>query len=349
LENITITKSLDLLAYVNDSFFIMQGSVTVTPGASSTINIIGMINLNGSVNANTVPPGNRTTVRILGCQLQSGNIGFGYNNYDLTVEGCSIAGAITYNHGNIVGNTINSSTSYAIQAGPESIATADTSYIFGNKISNSYYLGYGISWTSTTMAFDIRNNFVTCPYYGIYVSSTTTTTQLNKVYNNTVSISNAGSNYLYGIYVSGSSGSQIDVQNNVVDRNSSTNYTYYGIYGSAGSGGNLTVTYNWVDNGFTTPISGSITVNLNNNTTTAISLNGTGSTVGGVGQNGGNPGVQFYDTDLTVNDAGCYGGSFTLNNFFPSFTGSAITWLTNYQFNLRTGNTLSIKANSFDR
>ena len=200
------------------------------------------------------------------------------------------------------------------------------------------------------MVFDIRNNFVTSPYYGIYINNSVSSLQWNKVYNNTVSIVSATNNYSYGIYVTGAAGAQIDVQNNVIDRNSATNYTYYGIYGVAASGGgNLTVTYNFIDNAIVNAVTGTITVNLYNNNSNAISLNANGSTVSAVGQNGGNPGPQFYDTDLSVNDAGCYGGAFTLNNFFPQFTGAANTWLTNYQFNVRTGNTLSIKANSFDR
>ena len=94
-----------------------------------------------------------------------------------------------------------------------------------------------------------------------------------------------------------------------MDRNDAVNYTYYGIYTS--TGGTITLTYNYADNAFSYPISGSTTVSLNNVVNTAISLNANGTTTSNVGVNGGNPGTQFYDTDLTVNDAGCWGGSFT--------------------------------------
>ena len=354
LENITISKSLDLLSFVNDSFFIVQGSVSISPAANSTINIIGMIDLVGSISTTTVPTGNRSIVRILGGQFGASgtsNLVFLNNNYDVTVQGCYLYnGFIEYEHGSIVGNTIVNATSYGIYAAAETSTTSDTSYIFGNKISNSYTNGYGIYWASTTMFFDIRNNFVSSPFYGIYVSNTeSNTTPVNKMYNNTVSILNSGTSPLYGINITGASGSQIDVQNNVVDRNSAPNYTYYGIYAVNGSGGNMTVAYNYVDVSIGNPVSGTITVNQNNNTASTITLNANGSTQSSVGLNGGNPGVQFYDTDLTINDAGCYGGSYTLNNFFPQFTGSTNTWLTNYQFNIRTGSTLSIKANSYDK
>jgi len=347
LENITISKSVDLLSFVNDSFFIMQGTVTVSPTTFSTINIIGMINLNGGISVGTSPTGNRTILRILDCQL-AGGISQQYNNYDLTVYGCTVSGSVSYMHGSIVGNVINAVSGYGINILSESVATTDTSYIFGNKITTNASASYGIYWTSTTMISDIRNNFITTPYSGIYVGGTVGTSQLNKIYNNTISLYNASQGGGYAIYVAGGANANIDIQNNVLDRNSAPNYTYYGIYASPGSGGTTSVTYNFIDNIFSSQVSGAPTVNLNN-TVVSLALNVNGSTQSSVGLNGGNPGVQFYDTDLTINDAGCYGGSYTLNNFFPQFTGAANTWLTNYQFNIRTGNTLSIKASSVDR
>ena len=347
LENITINKSVDLLAFVNDSFFIMQCTVTVAPTTFSTINIIGMINLNGGISMSTSPTGSRTIVRILGCQL-AGGISQQVNNYDLTVYGCTISGSVSYMHGSIVANVINAASGYGINILSESTTTTDTSYIFGNKITTNASASYGIYWTSTTMIFDIRNNFVSTPYSGIYIGNTVGTSQLNKIYNNTISVTNATQSGSYSIYVTGGVGANVDIQNNVLDRNSAPNYTYYGIYALPGSGGTTTVAYNFIDNIFSSQVSGPPTVNLNN-TVVSLALNANGSTQSSVGLNGGNPGVQFYDTDLTVNDAGCYGGSYTLNNFFPQFTGAANTWLTNYQFNVRTGNTLSIKASSFDR
>ena len=205
---------------------------------------------------------------------------------------------------------------------------------------------YGIYWSSTTMYFDIRNNYIQASNYGIYIGTTSSSASTDKIYNNTVSITNAGSSINYGIYVATVSGSTVDIQNNVVDRNDAVAYTYYGIYTS--TGGTLTLTYNYVDDAFTYPIGGSATVSLNNVTNTGISLNGNGITTSNVGVNGGNPGAQFYDTDLTVNDAGCYGGSFTLANY-TLFGNYPTTWLTNFQFNVRTGNTLGIKAYSFSK
>ena len=350
LENITITKSLSFLAFQYDTFFVVQGQYTISPSVADTVTIIGMINLNGSISATAAAPaGSRSAVRVLNSQFNVGGIYFGYNNYDVMVEGCNLAsGYILYAHGSIIGNQIyNSNGNYAIEVIAESSNTSDTSYIMGNKITSEASSNqYGIYWASSTMCFDIRNNYIQAAYYGLYINPTTSNAVINKVYNNTISIANSGQSINYGIYIASSSGSQVDIQNNVIDRNDAVNYTYYGIYTS--NGGTLTLTYNYVDDGFSYPISGSSTVNLNNVTNTAISLNTNGTTVGGVGVNGGNPGTSFYDIDLSVNDAGCYGGSFTLNNY-SQFSNYPTTWLTNYQFNARSGNTLNIKANSYSK
>jgi hypothetical protein len=57
----------------------------------------------------------------------------------------------------------------------------------------------------------------------------------------------------------------------------------------------------------------------------------------------------FFDLDLSPGDAGAYGGSFTLNNFFPLHTGAARVYHVIYPFNVRVGNTLDVRAFTFDR
>jgi hypothetical protein len=198
------------------------------------------------------------------------------------------------------------------------------------------------------MLFNISNNYLTAPYYGIYVgASSGNNTILQRIYNNSVELVSMANNGDYCIYVAGSTGSQIDVQNNAVTKSGSTGANWYGIEGVAANGGGLSCTYNYASNTLSSPIGGTYTVNLDNNTSNAITFSGYG--VPSAGVNLGNPGPQFYNTDLSINTVGCFGGSFTQNNFFPSFPSSPSTWLTNYQFNIRTGNTLNIKAYSFSR
>lgn len=50
-----------------------------------------------------------------------------------------------------------------------------------------------------------------------------------------------------------------------------------------------------------------------------------------------------------MGDAGAYGGSYTLNNFFPLHTGAARVYMTGHPFNIRSGTTLRVRANAWDR
>ncbi|MFN7014250.1 MAG: hypothetical protein ACK4ON_08285, partial [Bacteroidia bacterium] len=66
------------------------------------------------------------------------------------------------------------------------------------------------------------------------------------------------------------------------------------------------------------------------------------------GINGGAPGISFYDLDLSVNDVGAYGGSYSLNNFHP-ITGAARVYFVKAPKSVLQSGTLNIKADSFDR
>ena len=55
------------------------------------------------------------------------------------------------------------------------------------------------------------------------------------------------------------------------------------------------------------------------------------------------------DIDLSAGDAGAYGGSYTLTNYFPLHTGAARVAHVVYPFNVRQGSTLRVRATSFDR
>ena len=65
--------------------------------------------------------------------------------------------------------------------------------------------------------------------------------------------------------------------------------------------------------------------------------------------NGADPSFEFYDLDLSVGDAGCYGGSYSLDNYFP-ITGSSRVFWVDMPFGITTnGAPLQIKAEGFDR
>jgi len=87
------------------------------PSASMVVNIVGMVNSGGSVVSSADNAGARCIVRLLGGAITSitgasnGPIKFDNNLFDLTVYGVKITEnlgypAITFRHGNIVGDSI---------------------------------------------------------------------------------------------------------------------------------------------------------------------------------------------------------------------------------------------------
>ena len=114
------------------------------------------------------------------------------------------------------------------------------------------------------------------------------------------------------------------------------------------SGGTFNVHYNFaVGNsfaGFTNDGTNIIATNTTLNSE-GLNTNALSNTI-----NGGNPDSAFVDLNLTRNDAGCYGGSFTLNNFFPITNNDwARVILVTAPRRVLVNGTINVKAIGFDK
>jgi len=325
IENITITKSLEFLSYAADTFFVVQGDYIISPAAAGkTISFIGMRNTSGSIyTSGNSPSGNRTKVNILNCLLESGYISFNANNYNVNIASSKLnSGYINFRYGRILGNDIYSSNYYPVTLNYEPTFTGDTTLIYGNKINCAHSSYYGINADCRNNLFKIYNNYIQHRYFGIYITYTSSNNGfVNQIYNNTILATGSSSGYNYGIYAYVQSGSILEIMNNVI-KASAGSYKY-GIDGS--NSGQCNIYYNHIDNGINYPISIAATASFNNNTTASFTINSTTGQLGAgaPGIDGANPSPVFYDLDLTVGDAGAYGGSYTLNNYFPQFLGGA--------------------------
>lgn len=351
IENITITKSLEFLSYAADTFFVVQGDYIISPAAAGkTVSFIGMRNTSGNIYSNTnSPAGNRTKVNILNCLLEDGYMSIDYNNYNVNIASSKLNdGYIVFRYGRILGNDVYANTYHPITLNYEPSFTGDTTLIYGNKLNAAHTSYFGISVDARYNLFKIYNNYIQHRYYGIHVYNTVMGSNgfVNQIFNNTIlAYSTSGGNY--GIYAYVQGGSVLEIMNNVIKSNASG--TKYGISGT--NNGQCNLYYNHIDNGITAPINISATASFNNTTNVSFTVNSTTGQLGAgaPGIDGANPSPVFYDLDLTVGDAGAYGGSYTLDNYFPQFLGGARVYHVSFPRNVRQGSSINVKADGFDR
>jgi hypothetical protein len=353
IENITISKSLTFLSYTNNVQFVVQGTYTINAADGRQVNIVGMKNTSGGIQAGTTSGTARgTKIAIMDSWLVAGSISLNNTVFDCQIVGNQMdAGSLTMVWGNIIGNQIANTTTSSINiTSALTTAPTDTCYIVGNRILDASFTG--ILLDARHQVYHCKNNFVKC-YNPIQISKGNAQAIPNLVYNNTCVNTSCGAGYLGNIYILNLvSGSVWEIMNNVMDYTStSCGQTYAINLGSGLGGATINGYYNHVDAAFTLPIDPIGWTFLGNNTTNStIATNAnTGVITSGSPLNGGNPAAPYYDLDLTIGDAGAYGGSYTQNNFFPLFTGAARVYFVKFPFNVRQGNTLATKAFGFDR
>lgn len=351
IENITVDKSLQILSYADNGFFVVQGNYSILPATGRQVTIIGMRNTAGGIQAASGTSAVRgTRVRVIDSFFVNGGVQLANQNFDVDVVGCTLQnGTVGLFYGNVIGNDIDGSqiTDEAISVTPTVGGfPLDTCAIIGNKVKGrvSYE---GIFVNTQHQVVHIRNNYVQHGWMGIEVYGGNTSSVQNLIWNNTV-IAYTGQFTTYGISLANtSSGSIWEVMNNAVTRTWSGENR--GINKDSGNNGQINVYFNHVA-GMSIAISTGFTFEGNNTTTQPITLNADGTFLNAPGAiNGGNPAAPFYDLDLTIGDAGAYGASYTLTNFHPLHTGAARVYMAGHPFNVRQGSTLRVRAVAFDR
>ncbi|MCB0792096.1 MAG: hypothetical protein H6595_02080 [Flavobacteriales bacterium] len=351
IENITVAHSLDFLSYTNDDFFYVQGTYTIVGATGRTVTIVSMYNTSGSIAYTSGGTARGTTIRVLDGHFVNGDILLADGTCQAEIAGCTLEdGAVAFDFGKVVGCDIDASQTSApgIEVSPGgSSPQPDTCAIIGNKVKSivSYE---GIFVNTGAQVVHIRNNYIQHGWMGIQVYGGNTTGVQNLIWNNTIT-AYTGQFTTYGIDMANTSaGSVWEIMNNVVTRTWSG--TNRGINNDSGNQGQINVYYNHVSNNVSTPIDAGFTFTANNTTNEAITLNTDGTFSSAPSCiDGGNPAPVFFDLDLSIGDVGAYGGSYTLDNFFPLHTGAARVYLTGHPFNVRTGATLRVKGMSYDR
>lgn len=353
IENIAISKSLTFLSYTNNTQFIVQGNYTINAADGRQVHFVGMKNTAGGVISGTTTGTARSTkVSVMDSWFVIGSISLSNTVFDVQVIGNQLDnGAVIIHWGNVIGNSVSNASVTSINI-TSSLTTAptDTCYIVGNKVLNSDFSGILVD--ARHQVYHIKNNFVKC-YNPIQLSKGNAVAIPNLVYNNTLLSTSCGAGFAGNMYIlNTTAGSVWEIMNNVMDNLSGSCSTTHAV--NLGSGISTTVIngyYNHVDALYSSAFDPSGWTFLGNNTTGAgIAVNATtGAITSGSPINGGNPAAPFYDLDLSIGDAGAFGGSYTHDNFFPLFTGAARVYFVSYPFNVRQGSTLATKAFGFDR
>lgn len=350
---ITINKSLQILSANEGAFYTIDGDINITPPtAGMSVTIIGMKLITGSIQATAAAPtGARCAVNILNDSLLGGGLGFSFDNYNLTAASNYMVGPIAFRFGKVVGNYITGSGGggmVVVSTDASVNNPTDSVMIVGNKIFWYSSASAGaISWSSTSQFFCIQNNFINHTYggdainYGIYISNSknNSVAGTNSVVNNTVY--KAAGRILYGYTIATNANANIDFMNNLV-----VSTIYYNAF--AFSGGVFNAHYNYATNFNWTGVTNDGT----NQTATSTTLNAEGLVSNPLSNtiNGGTPDSAYADINLTRNDAGCYGGSFTLDNFFPI---TASDWARVFMViaprRVMVNGAINVKASGFDK
>ncbi|PKP00996.1 MAG: hypothetical protein CVU11_16505 [Bacteroidetes bacterium HGW-Bacteroidetes-6] len=353
IESFTISKSVQILCNTESSKFAVQGNISITPATVEEISIIGMEltgNITSTIDASTA---GRTIFRIFYSTL-TGHIAFENNNYDITVANCTLNGYVSLRSGRVIGNIISSDMFHGVYVGDEAsggaVALSDTIQIIGNRITciaNSAY--YPIDIVSQDYFYQIRNNYLYYAGRGIFISGwTSNLSGSHEIINNSFKRSSTNATN-YAIYLSGITASGVlKIYNNLFD--GYINGTSYGIYLISMSNGIVFISYNYFDSGFSYYINGA-TDDGTNSTSVSFTIDiTTGQPTSGSYANLGHPDMMYYDLDLTRNDVGCYGGSLSARNFFP--TGDANhnrVYMLSLPSSVYSGNPIRVKAESFDK
>ena len=311
-ETIYPTPGIQIVSAIEGQYFKVQGTIHII-SINAPVTIVGM-ELTGDVisdedNATFDP----VAFNLISCHFISGIINIAHNNYDLYLANSKLENnRITFKRGSVIGNSItnllNSSTVLTVGAGTNNCGTVR---IIGNRILLSGGNNtQGILFSNSQAIAFISNNYITGATNQAFNSpcirllNAKTNGSPNYILNNTVVL-----NFMFGPGIKINVSNTTMLNNIVVVPVLNSPDQVDAFYITA----NVITNYNYISN----DVSVGLDNNVNNHVNSTILLNLTDGNLqpGSDGINGGDPSASYLDLDLTRNDAGWYGGSFSQSNF----------------------------------
>lgn len=368
-ENVTIDKPISILAFDANGSFLVFGSFTISPNGANfsptfnTLNIIGMRNTSGSINATSNNSTGQTIyLNMMSNQLNSGSINLSGTNYISQVAGnWLLSGSITVREATVSGNLVNGN----ITMNDPGVTSQDTLYVVGNRITtNTGGVTNGrIIWSNNDHYFHIANNFVrsdlanSTSYGLIDIDQIKTGSGTNMISNNSCESTN--SNYQIGIMINATLpvGCRLKIENNAL-HDGYTGNDYSSVeravyFHTVNSGSLVEVNYNvhegW-EYGFSNGNGTIISFVGNTQAPTSFDVSNTsGECTVAECINAGHPSTDYTDHDLSRNNRGVAGGSFNFNNFWPILTGGARVYLVKTPRTVVQASTINAAASGHDR
>ncbi len=335
IEDITINKSLTFLSAVDNQQFLVLGTYTVEHAPGREVNIIGMDNSGGTVNASGSGATSATIVNLMSCKFLAANISFNAYYFELNVASCNF-GYGTYirlTDGSIIGNDLGGGD---VEIYSDNVSGTKTVKVIGNMS-----IRYITSYTQSHYVL-ISNNYMrnTVNYlaYSIHIRGSKVGPKENIIRNNSITTND------YGIVLNTGSAGSFYIFNNVIADHGTADYGIQNL-----STGTVTAAYNYIEYGFNMATIVGVSSLISNSTPFSFDINSDGSNTASNTIDGGAPGLDYYDLDLTRNDAGCLGGSYTINNFHPITGTSSKVYFLEMPQEIIIGNSNAVKGYSFDR
>ncbi len=334
-EDITINKSLTFLSAVDNQRFVVQGNYSIQHAPGREVTIIGMDNVSGTISSIANGGTSRTIVNMMWCRIAAGNVSLNHDYFELNLASSEVLGGgdVLFRYGKVIGNQFDGGD---ISINTDALAGIDSVHIVGNAGLQR------VSCNTTSHYLYVSNNAImtTSGVDGVGVNSLKVGTGINVIRNNSIR-----TNYS-GIYIQNGVSGRLLIYNNILVDYSTADY---GIRNSSNSLTSLVVSYNFLDNSFDNGSIFGFTDDGTNTTSSSVNLNSDGSSSWTGTVDGGNPGTADYDLDLTRNDPGAYGGSYSLDNFFPiDGTSSKVYYLT-MPSEILVGGSNAVTGYSFDR
>lgn len=331
-EDILINKSLTFLSAADNDKFFVQGEYTIQHAPGREITIIGMLNADGDISSTSPGGTSRTVVNLMWCDLNSGEVDLDHAYFELNASGCVISENLRFVYGKVIGNDINGSIVFATDA----LIGEDSAHVVGNQVG-AMVLG------STAHYFYVSNNYVFST--NTFLDVVDVVACKDGVGTNVLRNNSIRSNDDALVVENACTGNMI-IYNNILMDNSSGDF---GIVNLAGTALTLTISYNYIDGTFD---NGAISGFVNDGTNvvaSSVSLNADGSSAWTGTIDGGTPALADYDLDLTRNDPGCFGGSYSHANFFPIDGTSSRVYYLQMPSEILVGGSNQVTGHSYDR